>query len=290
MSLYYDEKNGMYYTIKPDEWAESPRETTSYDSTMITFERNYQSPDRNPFNEWDDMLKHFGVKRNEHEDRSIYSDLEQLSEKALKKGYVIMPIWKYDHTGIEYRAAERYPFHDSRGNGFGWDGGIVGVIYEKRNRRNVDVVKEQLKAEVSEYSQYANGEVYEVTAYDKNGEIIDSVGDMYDNNRSYEKIVIAAVNEFTNNDYLLTDTNQLEEVHYEHDYMPVDIDPDLVDDEYEYEDMEYRSLTIEERIEAHQEYIKEYRQEPSLADQIKDAGSEKVVPETVDTKSKDLEI
>ena len=28
----------------------------------------------------------------------------------------------------------------------------------------------------------------------------------------------------------------------------------------------------------------------SLADQIKDAGSEKVVPETIDTKSKDLEI
>ena len=34
----------------------------------------------------------------------------------------------------------------------------------------------------------------------------------------------------------------------------------------------------------------EFNKTPSLADQIEDAGSEKVNPETIDTKSKDLEI
>lgn len=283
MSLYYSEKDNLYYASQPCDCADSPR-TWSHDSIFITFERNYRSPDENPFEDWDAMLKHFGIKESSGE---IYTDMDTLRENALKKGIVAMPVWKYDHSGLLYKCAERYPFHDGHGNGFGWDGGIVGIIYEKRNRRNIDDVIEGFKSELEDYTRYANGEIYSVAVYTPDGEMIDSIGGIYEGYGDEKTIKLAVDTGYVEMNGSIDD---LEEVHYEQGYMPVDIDPDLVDDEYEYEDMEYRSLTIEERIEEHQEYIKEYRQESSLADQIKDAGSEKVVPETVDTKSKDLEI
>ena len=93
--LYYSNEHNLYFNLEPDnDYVESPREN-GYDSTFITFERDYSSPDENPFKEWDDMLKHFGVKFDEYGKRDMYADLEQLQENALKKGYIAMPVWKY---------------------------------------------------------------------------------------------------------------------------------------------------------------------------------------------------
>ena len=125
---------------------ESPREYDN-DSKFITFSKNHCSPDENPFETWDDMLKHFGVKWNEK--RDMYGELAQLEEKALAKGIVILPVWRYEHGSVAYGAAERCPFPD-----FGYDSGLSGVIYEKRDRRNVEQVKNSLKEEVELYNKW----------------------------------------------------------------------------------------------------------------------------------------
>lgn len=153
---------------------ESPREYDN-DSKFITFSSNGYSPDENPFNTWDDMLKHFGVKWNEHEQRDMYSELAQLEEKALAKGIVLLPVWKYDHGTVVYGASERCPFPD-----FGYDSGLSGVIYEKRDRRNVEQVKNSLKEEVELYNKWNNGEIYRFTTYDREGSECDSYGGYYD--------------------------------------------------------------------------------------------------------------
>ncbi len=160
-----------------NEYAESPRECYDYNSKLITFERRYASPDENEFNDWDDMLKHFGVKWNNDEKRDMYSELAQLEEKALAKGTVILPVWKYEHGGTAYRAAERCPFPD-----FGYDSGLCGVIYEKRDRRNIDKVKDQLREEVDIYSKWVNNEFYHVDIYDRDGDLLEPYGEYYDLN------------------------------------------------------------------------------------------------------------
>lgn len=145
-----------------------------HNSKFITFEKSHDSPDENPFNTWDDMLKSFGVKWDEDKKRDMYGDLAQLEAKALAKGTVILPVWKYDHSGVSYAAAERNPFPDKR-----WDSSLVGVVYEKRDRRNIDQVKDMLKAEVKEYDQWQRGDIYRYTEYDKHGDYVDDLGGFY---------------------------------------------------------------------------------------------------------------
>lgn len=167
-----------------NEYAESPRECYDYNSKLITFERNYASPDGNEFNDWDDMMKHFGTKNTGH----MYNDLESLMENAVKKGYVLLPVWKYDHGTVCYQASEHYPFpkdgypNSTPGYEGGWDGGLCGVIYEKRDRRNIDKVKDQLKDEVDTYNKWVNNEFYTVDIYDRDGDLLEPYGEYYDLN------------------------------------------------------------------------------------------------------------
>ena len=171
---FYLLENGNILGIEQDyDTTTGPRDW-DHDSKFITFERDYDSPDENPFKTWDDMLKNFGVKWDEDKKRDMYSELAQLEEKALTKGIVILPVWKYDHSGVSYKAAERNPFPDQR-----WDSGLAGVIYEKRDRRNIDQVKDMLKAEVNEYDQWQRGDIYRFTEYDKHGDYIDDLGGFY---------------------------------------------------------------------------------------------------------------
>ena len=268
MSLYYSEQDNMYYKVDPDEYSNSPREW-DHDSTLITFERDYESPDKNQFNDWDEMLKHFGIKESSGK---IHEDMDTLRENALKKGIVAMPVWKYDHSGLAYKCAERYPFHDGRGNGFGWDGGIVGIIYEKRNRRPIDEVINGFKAELEDYTRYANGWVYEVATYDKSGELIDSIGGIYVGYGD-EKTIQDAVD----NGHIEMNGNKdnLVEVGHEIEY--------YWDEEQECQGFYHPS--IEDRIAMHQEDLAEH----SLADQIQEAKSEVNEPVS-EGKTKDLEI
>lgn len=203
MSIFYEKNSETYFEVEYDEYAdvESPREY-GCNSTFITWCRNYSSPDRNELGDWDDMMEHFGTKNTGH----MYNDLESLMENALKKGYVLLPVWKYEHGDVSFEASEHYPFYNdgyvstTPGYEGGWDGGLCGVIFEKRNRRNVENLKDALRDEVEDYSKWCNGEYYRISAYDKEGEEIDSCGGFeIDYNKEKETIVEFA-NDFMGED------------------------------------------------------------------------------------------
>ena len=231
--LLYDKESQVYFEITPDNYAENPRECFDHSSTFITFEKTCSSPDKNPFESFEDMARHFGLKEIGHNYEEAYHDMATIEENALNKGIVLMPVWKYDHSGVSYAAAERCPFPD-----LGWDAGLVGVIYEKRNRRNIEQVKSQLSSEVKEYSQYANGDIYEITTYDKNGEILDSCGGIYND---YEDKSLAV--DFANNCLgYNTCENNFEEIDYQYG---IELDEDLNEHFVEH--------SVKDRITMHQE-------------------------------------
>lgn len=177
---FYDKNNDTYLEIRESDCEFSPRDGCN-NTTFITFEKNYYSPDKNPFNTWEEMTENFGVKTTGH----MKNDLDNLMSNALKKGYVLLPIWKYEHSCRIYQAANRYPFHDRKptstpGYDGGWDGGLCGVIYEKRNRRNIDTVKEHLNSDVNEYNRYINNEgIFNIEQYNKDGETLDCIYDIW---------------------------------------------------------------------------------------------------------------
>lgn len=179
--LYYNSKENIYIEVSNDCEPINPREYGDYESKFITWSRNYHSPDKNPFCEWKDMMKYFGAKYTGH----MRNDLDSLMSAALKKGYVLLPVWKYEHGNIAYQAAPHYPFLSdgfvatTPGYEGGWDGGLSGVIYTKRNRRNIEKVMDQLHQEVEEYTAYVNAECYRLSIYDKEGYMCDSISNLY---------------------------------------------------------------------------------------------------------------
>lgn len=168
-----------YAEVCPSVDPDSPREWDNL-GTFLTFERRYSSPDENPFGDWDSFLDHFDVEYSGNQAQ----DLAQLTAAAEKQGYVLLPVFKYEHGASAYRAAEHNPFPDAR-----FDSGLTGVIYASKDdirkqfcvdqvtpdvvQRAVDV----LKGEVDDYSRWVNNEgIYEVMLYARNGDIIGGIG------------------------------------------------------------------------------------------------------------------
>lgn len=87
--------------------------------------------------------------------------------KHLKAEYdavCVLPVWMYDHGDVALSAGEQtYPFT------CGWDSSFAGLIFATRESLEdwpdwtLDKVEEVLKAEVRQYSQWANGECYGFT-------------------------------------------------------------------------------------------------------------------------------
>lgn len=151
-------ENGCRIEIWQDTDADSPRDWDPLDSKFYTWHRRYSSPDRH-----------------------------QISEPMyhLPADTIGIKVWMYDHSGVTYAAADHNPFHCP------WDSGQVGWIFisraDARARLNVkrltkkheEKIIDQLKKEVEVYSEWASGEVYGYTVYDKEGNIIDSCGGFY---------------------------------------------------------------------------------------------------------------
>lgn len=152
-------RNVGEFTVKVynDIDAESPRKWWSALGTFFGFHRRYVSPDAAPD-----------------------SDPETARRIAQHRDNICLPVWLYDHSVTCYRAAETNPFHCP------WDSGLFGFIYVSKadTRREYGVkritaakraeIVECLKAEVKEYSSWANGEVYGYVVEDSGGETIDS--------------------------------------------------------------------------------------------------------------------
>jgi hypothetical protein len=164
--------NGNTIRIFPDfdGSAANPRDCDNL-GTFWTQDRRYNSPDALPVrgNIFESITNRFGG-----------DGTAEGNAKALSRAAVWLPVWKYEHSGVAYAAAESNPFSCP------WDSGQVGYIFvtreEVRKEFNVsritpkvrEKVLKALRGEVAEFSKWANGEVYGYTITDSEGDGVDS--------------------------------------------------------------------------------------------------------------------
>lgn len=114
-------------------------------------------------------------------------DPKTLVETAKRLGFVMLPLYLYDHSGLTMNTTGfRCP----------WDSGQVGVIFATRNKvreeysakkvgsKILERVKKYLRGEVETYDQYLRGVVYgfKIVEVDEDGdetEVLDSCWGFY---------------------------------------------------------------------------------------------------------------
>ena len=157
------EHNGFTIEIHPDFDPMNPRKECDNLGTFWTQERRYNSPDDMPCASIaESVAKEFGGKA------------------SFRRDCLFLAVWKYEHSGVAYRAAESNPYHCP------WDSGQVGYIFARKAdirkeygvARITAAIREKalnvLKGEVEAYSKYANGEAYGYIVKDETGETVDS--------------------------------------------------------------------------------------------------------------------
>lgn len=158
-----------------DECAENPR-SRDYDegifSRFYTFLRRTNSPDSHKYGSMRDFLEAHIHGKSLKEIDELYSSgqnnaANELLVKLMKnRGYVLLPVWRYEHSGVCYKASVKNPFTCQ------WDSCMAGVIFcsKKDILKNmcetrltptvVKNVQKMMQAEVQTYSYWADGEVY----------------------------------------------------------------------------------------------------------------------------------
>lgn len=150
MNLDTYEDGGVRVTIWQDDGCPSPRE---YDQLgmMLMWDRNYNSPDDNPFDSPDDFEAWWhGV--------GDFADSGEVAPCDDDR-YLRLPVYKFEHSGVAYSTAD---FGDR------WDSGQVGWIFTTPDKIEAtgapkDSWAEQLTNEVEQYSQWASGACYGFT-------------------------------------------------------------------------------------------------------------------------------
>lgn len=161
-----------YAAVGIDEYPcmDSPRVECDNLGTFITWMDRYESPDRNEYETVEEFYEYNDI-----------SDSICLIPGLAKM--VIMKVYCMVHSEVRYST-----------NSFGcpWDSGFAGFIYVsyedvKREygckyvtKRIIQTVRDVLQSEVRAYDQWANDPSYEITIYDKDGEVVDSVGGFYE--------------------------------------------------------------------------------------------------------------
>lgn len=184
MKTYTKEVMEPRLVIEYDTDAPSPREN---DNTGLFFtkEKHYKSPDGNMHPLYQIMVE----TADEAEDTNDHIKLikerahQAFIESAPKDGnshdeslhvIEVHPVYRYEHGNVAYK----------RGTAGGFDysnSGFYIVTAESISGRTVtaeDIAK-SIDAELEEYTQWCNGEVYRFTLYDENGIEEDSCGGFY---------------------------------------------------------------------------------------------------------------
>lgn len=149
--------NGLTIEVDYDTLDESPREYSEPISKMVCWHRRYRLGDQHEFETPQDFKE----------------------SEEYKNAFAILPLYLYDHSGLAM-STESFV---GRAVHAEWDSGQVGYIYipksdvEKKTgllplEENTEALKEMLKDEVEEYSQYLEGNVFMFSITDKDGEEI----------------------------------------------------------------------------------------------------------------------
>ena len=161
---YYKTDRGVLIE-EYDEDVINPREENYSGSCFLTFSRNHSSPDENEYRTMQDFLLAMGAIQADklYSDGNIPDGNDAMMKTLDRKGYISLPVYKYEHSGVCYTAAERNPFNCD------WDSCLIGIIYisktdaktvfnATRLTKNVkEKVLDLLKAEVKVYSDWADG-------------------------------------------------------------------------------------------------------------------------------------
>lgn len=153
--------------IKQDSGAQSPRCNDNM-ATMIAFHGRYKLGDEG-----------HGFRT---EDYNGWDEMEDAILREHGRDAVILPLFLYDHSGITM---------NTTGFACRWDSGQVGFIVASKAaiRENYGIHRITAKqreravlhlvAEVEEYAQYLEGDVYGFVVEDDNGNVVDSCWGFY---------------------------------------------------------------------------------------------------------------
>lgn len=155
--------------IMHDDMCQSPREWDNL-GTMVCTHRRYSLGDLSGYKDLETEVC-------SHRELEYGYDLSDLIQAAEKLGFIILPLYLYDHSGITM---------NTTGFSCPWDSGQVGVIFVTREKVRKDYgvkrispkllnqVQGYLKSEVEVYDQYLRGDVYGFKLMDDDDTEIDS--------------------------------------------------------------------------------------------------------------------
>ena len=155
----YKDNSGHFFKLFYDEYSESPRLDDNV-ATILTWERNYNSPDEN-----DDTFEEFAEKHGV--DVSKGCNLDSVMEAMRKEGYYVVPVYALHHGVSHYSIDD---FNDP------WDSGVAGIAFCKKQKGlpdNDDLLRRIIEDEIKEYDAWVNGEVYGIMLLDKNEGVLD---------------------------------------------------------------------------------------------------------------------
>ena len=155
----YKDNSGHFFKLFYDECSDSPRNDTNV-ATVLTWERDYDSPDEN-----NDTFEEFAEKHGV--DISKKWDLDSIVEAMRKEGYYVVPVYALHHGVSHYSIDD---FNDP------WDSGAVGVAFCKKQEGlpdNDNYLRRIIDREVKTYDAWVNGQIYGVVRLDKTEDIVD---------------------------------------------------------------------------------------------------------------------
>lgn len=188
--------------ISYDEYSESPRTLCDNIGYFFTNQRNYKSPDGNIHALYNVMIKTADEAENTADHIKFMKQEAQklFKESAPKNGNShdeslhvidIYPIYCYDHNGRVYRRGTASGFDYSNcGFYFVTAEGLAGGIYD------TEKIEKIIDQELLTYSQWVNGEVYQFTLYNNQGEQIEAIGGFYSIDDIREYLPIEFDNEY----------------------------------------------------------------------------------------------
>lgn len=154
--------NGLTIEVMHDPEPESPREWSTL-GTMLCTHGRYMLGDKNAKETLREDIRNCKAYRDSWEKKYNMDDIMVLTALASKCGFIMLPLYLYDHSGITM---------NTTGFSCPWDSGQVGVILVSREwvRAEYDTsrvtaklkakVLDALKAEVATYDEYLRGDVY----------------------------------------------------------------------------------------------------------------------------------
>ncbi len=181
------EYKGLTINVVTDSEPESPREWCNL-GTMYCEHRRYSLGDDNAKDKLIEDIRNSPKYRAGWEDKYDFTYGAGLMKMAELCGFIILPLYLYDHSGITM---------NTRGFSCPWDSGMVGFIYvtpdmaraelgvgrlTKKGRERIEGI---LRAEVATYDQFLRGDVWGWYIEDEDGHLdgcwgyfdLDAVGD-----------------------------------------------------------------------------------------------------------------